>query len=115
MNRQSLFNSHYTIFHLGLNFISFYKVAQLGLTDDGEGIILRKFSHGQSNPTYYLKFGGKEMVLRKKPVSLFNVIHCMMLKRFLILNQHRRIIISRPDDLLYQMTLVKEIFFSFFN
>ena len=82
MNRQSLFNSH-------LNFISFHKVAQLSLTDDGEGIILRKFSHGQSNPTYYLKFGGKEMVLRKKPVSLFNVIHCMMLKRILILNQHR--------------------------
>ncbi|CEF69895.1 Aminoglycoside phosphotransferase domain and Acyl-CoA oxidase/dehydrogenase, central domain and HAD hydrolase, subfamily IA and Acyl-CoA dehydrogenase/oxidase C-terminal domain and Acyl-CoA dehydrogenase/oxidase, N-terminal and middle domain and Protein kinase-like domain and Predicted HAD-superfamily phosphatase, subfamily IA/Epoxide hydrolase, N-terminal domain and Acyl-CoA dehydrogenase/oxidase, N-terminal domain and HAD-like domain-containing protein [Strongyloides ratti] len=26
-----------------------------------------KFSHGQSNPTYYLRFGEKELVLRKKP------------------------------------------------
>uniref|UniRef100_A0A914CLP6 Acyl-CoA dehydrogenase family member 11 n=1 Tax=Acrobeloides nanus TaxID=290746 RepID=A0A914CLP6_9BILA len=27
----------------------------------------RKFGHGQSNPTFYLKLGGKEFVLRKKP------------------------------------------------
>ena len=39
------------------------------LEDDGSPIVLRKFKHGQSNPTYYLKFGGREMVLRKKPVS----------------------------------------------
>uniref|UniRef100_A0AC35G3M7 Acyl-CoA dehydrogenase n=1 Tax=Panagrolaimus sp. PS1159 TaxID=55785 RepID=A0AC35G3M7_9BILA len=30
-------------------------------------IIIRKFGHGQSNPTYYIKFGEKELVLRKKP------------------------------------------------
>ena len=34
-------------------------------------MVIRKFKHGQSNPTYYLKFGGKELVLRKKPVSVF--------------------------------------------
>ena len=31
--------------------------------------VLRQFRHGQSNPTYYLAYGGQEMVLRKKPVS----------------------------------------------
>ncbi|CAD6193161.1 unnamed protein product [Caenorhabditis auriculariae] len=30
-------------------------------------VIVRKFRHGQSNPTYYLKTGQKEFVLRKKP------------------------------------------------
>lgn len=39
----------------------------LGLKDDGSPFILRKFKHGQSNPTYYLRFGGEELVLRKKP------------------------------------------------
>uniref|UniRef100_A0A8C5MYB9 Acyl-CoA dehydrogenase family member 10 n=1 Tax=Leptobrachium leishanense TaxID=445787 RepID=A0A8C5MYB9_9ANUR len=29
--------------------------------------ILRQFSHGQSNPTYYIKYNEKELVLRKKP------------------------------------------------
>lgn len=36
---------------------------------DGE-LVVRSFKHGQSNPTYYVKFGGRELVLRKKPVSL---------------------------------------------
>ncbi|XP_074869155.1 acyl-CoA dehydrogenase family member 10 isoform X2 [Carettochelys insculpta] len=30
-------------------------------------VILRQFSHGQSNPTYYVKFGDRHLVLRKKP------------------------------------------------
>ncbi|XP_018118918.1 acyl-CoA dehydrogenase family member 10 isoform X1 [Xenopus laevis] len=30
-------------------------------------LTLRQFSHGQSNPTYYVVFNGKEYVLRKKP------------------------------------------------
>ncbi|XP_063820462.1 acyl-CoA dehydrogenase family member 10 isoform X2 [Pseudophryne corroboree] len=30
-------------------------------------LLVRQFSHGQSNPTYYVKFNGKELVLRKKP------------------------------------------------
>jgi hypothetical protein len=34
----------------------------------GEELILRQFRHGQSNPTYYVSYGGQEMVLRKKPV-----------------------------------------------
>lgn len=29
--------------------------------------IVRCFTHGQSNPTYFIKYGGKNMVLRKKP------------------------------------------------
>ncbi|KAK7485430.1 hypothetical protein BaRGS_00023378 [Batillaria attramentaria] len=43
-----------------------YLRSQLGLRDSGEPI-LRNFEHGQSNPTYYVKFADKEMVLRKKP------------------------------------------------
>ncbi|TKR60298.1 hypothetical protein L596_027563 [Steinernema carpocapsae] len=30
-------------------------------------LVIRKFGHGQSNPTYYVSLGGHEMVLRKKP------------------------------------------------
>nr|CAB3219670.1 acyl-CoA dehydrogenase family member 11 [Phallusia mammillata] len=30
-------------------------------------LTIKKFSVGQSNPTYYVKFGEKELVLRKKP------------------------------------------------
>eukprot|EP00111_Clytia_hemisphaerica_P016518 TCONS_00048981-protein len=52
---------------LPLDSLQNYLESDIGLQDDGSGIILRKFKHGQSNPTYYLKFGGKEMVLRKKP------------------------------------------------
>ncbi|KAK5966051.1 Acyl-CoA dehydrogenase family member 11 [Trichostrongylus colubriformis] len=29
--------------------------------------VVRRFSHGQSNPTYYIKIGDRELVLRKKP------------------------------------------------
>ena len=31
--------------------------------------VIRQFKHGQSNPTYYIAYGGEELVLRKKPVS----------------------------------------------
>ncbi|XP_069611155.1 acyl-CoA dehydrogenase family member 10 [Ranitomeya imitator] len=30
-------------------------------------LFVRQFSHGQSNPTYYVRFNGRELVLRKKP------------------------------------------------
>ncbi|XP_068101616.1 acyl-CoA dehydrogenase family member 10 isoform X2 [Hyperolius riggenbachi] len=30
-------------------------------------LFLRQFSHGQSNPTYYIRFNGRQLVLRKKP------------------------------------------------
>ncbi|XP_077318134.1 acyl-CoA dehydrogenase family member 10 [Lithobates pipiens] len=30
-------------------------------------LLVRQFSHGQSNPTYYVRFNGKQLVLRKKP------------------------------------------------
>ena len=41
-----------------------------GLGGKGEEPILRQFRHGQSNPTYYVAYGGHEMVLRKKPVRI---------------------------------------------
>ncbi|KAM4052325.1 acyl-CoA dehydrogenase family member 10 isoform 1-T2 [Anomaloglossus baeobatrachus] len=31
------------------------------------GLFVRQFSHGQSNPTYYVRFNGRALVLRKKP------------------------------------------------
>ena len=34
---------------------------------EAEDLILRQFDHGQSNPTYYIKYAGEELVLRKKP------------------------------------------------
>ncbi|XP_072271969.1 acyl-CoA dehydrogenase family member 10 [Pyxicephalus adspersus] len=30
-------------------------------------LLVRQFTHGQSNPTYYVRFNGKQLVLRKKP------------------------------------------------
>ncbi|CAI4221636.1 unnamed protein product [Auanema sp. JU1783] len=39
---------------------------KLGLHGASE-IMIRKFNHGQSNPTYYIKYCGRELVLRKKP------------------------------------------------
>ena len=44
-----------------------------GLEHYGEPV-LRQFRHGQSNPTYYLSYGGQEMVLRKKPVRILWVL-----------------------------------------
>ncbi|XP_060642040.2 acyl-CoA dehydrogenase family member 10 isoform X1 [Anolis sagrei] len=32
-----------------------------------DSLVLRQFSHGQSNPTYYIKYGDHRFVLRKKP------------------------------------------------
>ena len=56
------------------------------MEDDGSPIVLKKFKHGQSNPTYYVKFAEKEMVLRKKPVSsveyIFNHVAEYMLWKF---------------------------------
>ena len=42
-----------------------YLETKFGLS--GEELELRQFDHGQSNPTYYIRFGGEELVLRKKP------------------------------------------------
>ena len=44
------------------------------LSDNDEELVIRQFSHGQSNPTYYVAYGGQEMVLRKKPVSPNSII-----------------------------------------
>lgn len=33
--------------------------------------VIRCFQHGQSNPTYYVYYADKHLVLRKKPVSKF--------------------------------------------
>ncbi|KHJ97644.1 phosphotransferase enzyme family protein [Oesophagostomum dentatum] len=39
---------------------------ELNLTT-ADPFVVRRFGHGQSNPTYYIKMGNKELVLRKKP------------------------------------------------
>ncbi|XP_078599605.1 acyl-CoA dehydrogenase family member 10-like isoform X1 [Branchiostoma floridae x Branchiostoma japonicum] len=43
-----------------------YMDQTLGITSS-DGVNIRQFSHGQSNPTYYIGYGDKKMVLRKKP------------------------------------------------
>ncbi|XP_053328863.1 acyl-CoA dehydrogenase family member 10 isoform X2 [Spea bombifrons] len=35
--------------------------------ESSDTLIVRQFSHGQSNPTYYVKFNERQLVLRKKP------------------------------------------------
>eukprot|EP00794_Sanderia_malayensis_P004927 gene4927-5574_t len=52
---------------LPLESLENYLTEVIGAKNDGSSTILRKFKHGQSNPTYYVKFGGREFVLRKKP------------------------------------------------
>eukprot|EP00106_Octopus_bimaculoides_P000117 XP_014767559.1 PREDICTED: acyl-CoA dehydrogenase family member 10-like [Octopus bimaculoides] len=44
-----------------------YLTESLNLTHPGTLPHIRLFKHGMSNPTFYLKFGDKELVLRKKP------------------------------------------------
>ncbi|XP_038061389.1 acyl-CoA dehydrogenase family member 10-like isoform X2 [Patiria miniata] len=38
----------------------------IGSSDD-TALNVRQFKHGQSNPTYYVSYAGRDMVLRKKP------------------------------------------------
>lgn len=54
---------------LPMDALTCYLREKHGLEDSHEPT-LRQFRHGQSNPTYYLAYGGEEMVLRKKPVRL---------------------------------------------
>ncbi|XP_076822327.1 acyl-CoA dehydrogenase family member 11-like isoform X2 [Clavelina lepadiformis] len=44
-----------------------YLIKSVGVGSTNDELVLKQFDEGQSNPTYYLRFGGKEMVLRKKP------------------------------------------------
>ena len=39
------------------------------LNIQGDAMVVRQFDHGQSNPTYYIKYGDVELVLRKKPAG----------------------------------------------
>jgi len=43
-----------------------YLQNELGLHQEDSPIV-RQFKHGQSNPTYYVEYGGKRLVVRKKP------------------------------------------------
>ncbi|XP_062890706.1 acyl-CoA dehydrogenase family member 11 isoform X2 [Mobula hypostoma] len=43
-----------------------YLQTTLGLSSE-EPLLLRQFSHGQSNPTYHVQYGVHQLVLRKKP------------------------------------------------
>ncbi|XP_068750115.1 acyl-CoA dehydrogenase family member 10-like [Montipora capricornis] len=43
-----------------------YLQSQLGLHQDKPPTV-RQFKHGQSNPTYYIEYGGERLVIRKKP------------------------------------------------
>ncbi|XP_033126637.1 acyl-CoA dehydrogenase family member 10-like [Anneissia japonica] len=39
----------------------------LGIISTDSDLNIRQFKHGQSNPTYFISYGGRNMVLRKKP------------------------------------------------
>ncbi|KAH9524271.1 Acyl-CoA dehydrogenase member 10, partial [Bulinus truncatus] len=53
--------------HLQLNISSLETyLKSLGLLDSSPPVV-KVFEHGQSNPTYYVFYGGQKMVLRKKP------------------------------------------------
>lgn len=55
---------------LPLESLTVYLQETLGLREESGPLLIRMFQHGQSNPTYYLEYGGERMVLRKKPVSI---------------------------------------------
>ena len=42
-------------------------LATLGIQSSDGALLIREFKHGQSNPTYFIRYGGRELVLRKKP------------------------------------------------
>nr|XP_054749123.1 acyl-CoA dehydrogenase family member 10-like [Lytechinus pictus] len=42
-------------------------LTSLGVGSSQDSISIREFKHGQSNPTYFVKFGERDLVLRKKP------------------------------------------------
>uniref|UniRef100_A0A2C9JVY2 Acyl-CoA dehydrogenase family member 11 n=1 Tax=Biomphalaria glabrata TaxID=6526 RepID=A0A2C9JVY2_BIOGL len=53
--------------HLEINILSLENyLKSLGLQDSSPPVV-KVFEHGQSNPTYYVSYGGQKMVLRKKP------------------------------------------------
>ena len=45
-----------------------------------EPLIIRQFKHGQSNPTYYVEYGGQRLVIRKKPVSVLSGGYMLLVK-----------------------------------
>lgn len=50
--------------HFKLLFFAFHKASALEFAGS---LLIRQFSHGQSNPTYYVEYGDRRLVLRKKP------------------------------------------------
>ena len=50
-------------------------LASLGIQSSDGALTIREFKHGQSNPTYYVRYGGRDLVLRKKPVIFLHVFH----------------------------------------
>ena len=50
----------------------------VGLEEEWAGQLpmVLQFQHGQSNPTYLVEYGGEQLVLRKKPVSVLSQCRC---------------------------------------
>ncbi len=57
--------------HQGLDFLSSRLEAFLvsHFPDSGRGLLIERISGGQSNPTYFVTYGTRRMVLRKKPAG----------------------------------------------
>ena len=72
---------------------------------ESEELILRQFDHGQSNPTYYIKYAGKELVLRKKPPGkLLKGAHAV--EREFKVMKFMSIMLSAKQEFLFQQCAV---------
>ncbi|CAL1534333.1 unnamed protein product [Lymnaea stagnalis] len=53
--------------HLKINETNLEQYLKSQGLQDSAPLAVKVFEHGQSNPTYYVSYGGRKMVLRKKP------------------------------------------------
>uniref|UniRef100_A0A914UWY5 Acyl-CoA dehydrogenase family member 10 n=1 Tax=Plectus sambesii TaxID=2011161 RepID=A0A914UWY5_9BILA len=74
---------------------------KLPVTGDRKDIALRKFAHGQSNPTYYVRVGDSEFVLRKKPPGKLLPSAHMVDREYHVMNAVRSHGVPVPQMFLY--------------
>ncbi|KIH46755.1 hypothetical protein ANCDUO_23188 [Ancylostoma duodenale] len=72
--------------------------------------VVRRFGHGQSNPTYYLKLGDKELVLRKKPSGHLLPRAHQIDREYTVMNALRNTV-PVPKMLLYSENLLDTPFY----
>ncbi|VDM50379.1 unnamed protein product [Toxocara canis] len=75
-----------------------------------KNVLVRKFAHGQSNPTYYIKCDGKEFVLRKKPPGKLLASAHLIDREYRVMKALHGIV-PVPKVLLYNETLLDTPFY----